>query len=178
MKVVKFLSRILALSMFLLCLDACKSDKKQTIAEEQKPLNGFVDGLVREDTLAVEKLVDEFMKKAQDKQFGQAAAMLYKTDPDDAWNEPVLLDNEEIENVMFILKRFPVLSYRIVHMKFESALENEVKCTIVMSKKEDNIPEITNSWFFKPLNYLGGWRLCLMNSYSGDCSVDERDPIN
>lgn len=172
MKVVKFLSRILALSMFLLCFGTCKSDKKQTITEEQKPRNGFVDGLAMEDTLAVEKLVDGFMKKAQDKQFGQAAAMLYKTDPDDAWNEPIQLDNEEIENVIFLLKRFPVLSYRIVHMKFESALENEVRCTIVMSEKEDNIPEATNSYSFKPVNYLGGWRLCLMDSYSGDHSAD------
>ena len=43
---------------------------------------------------------------------------------------------------------------------------NEVKCTIVMREADGTVPEAANKWYFKPVNYLGGWRLCLMDSNS------------
>ena len=100
------------------------------------------------------------------KQYEQAVSMLYKLDPEDAWNEPLQLSNEEMSNVVCMLKQIPVLSYRINNIKFKTALMNEVKCTIVMREADGTVPEAANKWYFKPVNYLGGWRLCLMDSNS------------
>ena len=54
----------------------------------------------------------------------------------------------------------------INNIKFKTALMNEVKCTIVMREADGTVPEAANKWYFKPVNYLGGWRLCLMDSNS------------
>lgn len=131
------------------------------MVEQSKPFVDFVSGLDSEDTLAVEKLINNFMTYAQNKQYGQAVAMLYKADPENAWNEPLQLSNEEMNEVILLLKRFSFGGYRISNMKFESALMNEVKCAIV---ENDTMPTVISNWYFKPINYLGGWRLCLLDS--------------
>ena len=127
---------------------SCQSvDKKQAVVDlSEEQFNDFVSGLVREDTLAVENLVDKFMTCVQNKQYQ--------------------LSNEEMSNVVCMLKQIPVLSYRINNIKFKTALMNEVKCTIVMREADGTVPEAANKWYFKPVNYLGGWRLCLMDSNS------------
>lgn len=95
----------------------------------------------------------------------EAVAMLYKADPSDVWGEPLQLDNEEMRQVKQTLGCFPVLRYQIDYIKFQSAVKNEVKCTIVMREAEGELPAVTNRWYFKPMNYLGGWRLCMMDSF-------------
>ena len=62
---------------------SCQSvDKKQAVVDlSEEQFNDFVSGLVREDTLAVENLVDKFMTCVQNKQYEQAVSMLYKLDP-------------------------------------------------------------------------------------------------
>lgn len=62
-----------------------------------------------------------------------------------------------------MMESFPVLSYKIDYIKFYTPVKNEVKCTIVMQKGESGTPIATSSWYFKLMNYLGGWRLCMMN---------------
>ena len=70
------------------------------------------------------------MTYAQNKQYSEAAAMLFKPDTTDIWNEPVPLDNDEMESVKAVLKRFPVLSYKITNMEFRTAVDNEIKMFI------------------------------------------------
>ena len=164
MKHLIFVVELAALFNLLSCQSV---DKKQAVVDlSEEQFNDFVSGLVREDTLAVENLVDKFMTCVQNKQYEQAVSMLYKLDPEDAWNEPLQLSNEEMSNVVCMLKQIPVLSYRINNIKFKTALMNEVKCTIVMREADGTVPEAANKWYFKPVNYLGGWRLCLMDSNS------------
>lgn len=159
------LTFVFVLAAILVGFSSCQSaDRKQTeTAMPQYPANDFISSLVREDTVAVKDLVDKFMTYAQNKQYGQAAAMLYKLDPEDAWNEPLQLSSEEMESAVRMLKQIPVLSYRISCIKFESALKNEVKCAIVMQQADETASEVVNNWCFKPVNYLGGWRLCFMD---------------
>ena len=78
-------------------------------------------------------------------------------------NEPIQLDNNELHQVAKMMESFPVLSYKIDYIKFYTPVKNEVKCTIVMQKGESGTPIATSSWYFKLMNYLGGWRLCMMN---------------
>lgn len=150
---------IIAIAICLLSFFSCQSaDKNQQKDSDTTELNSFVSGLVKEDTTSVEKLVNTYMTYAQNKQYSEATAMLFKPDTTDIWNEPVPLDNDEMESVKAVLKRFPVLSYKITNMEFRTAVDNEIKCSFVMN---DSL-NITSSWTFRPMNYLGGWRLCLM----------------
>lgn len=103
------------------------------------------------------------MEYAKNGQLESAAAMLYKADSADVWNEHIQLDNNELHQVAKMLESFPVLSYKIDYIKFYTPVKNEVKCTIVMQKGESGTPIATSSWYFKLMNYLGGWRLCMMN---------------
>ena len=150
---------IIAIAICLLSFFSCQSaDKNQQKDSGTTELNSFVSGLLKEDTTSVEKLVNTYMTYAQNKQYSEAAAMLFKPDTTDIWNEPVPLDNDEMESVKAVLKRFPVLSYKITNMEFRTAVDNEIKCSFVMN---DSL-NITSSWTFRPMNYLGGWLLCLM----------------
>ena len=143
---------IIAIAICLLSFFSCQStDKNQQKDSDTTELNNFVSGLVKEDTTAVEKLVNN-------KQYAEAAAMLFKPDTADIWNEPIPLDNDEMESVKAVLKRFPVQSYKITEMKFRTAVDNEIRCSFVMNESSN----VTSSWTFRAMNYLGGWRLCLM----------------
>ena len=107
---------IIAIAICLLSFFSCQSaDKNQQKDSDTTELNSFVSGLVKEDTTSVEKLVNTYMTYAQNKQYSEAAAMLFKPDTTDIWNEPVPLDNDEMESVKAVLKRFPVLSYKITN---------------------------------------------------------------
>jgi len=140
---------------FLFSCQATKENKKET-----KPtLNDFTSGLIKQDTLDVKMLVNNCMNYLQQKQYADAASMLYKLDSVNVWNEPMLLDNEELERVISLFKRFPVASYKITKIEFHTPVNNEIKCVYL----SDTTSTVTNSITFNPVNYLGGWRLCLMN---------------
>ena len=58
------------------------------------------------------------MEYAKNGQLESAAAMLYKADSADVWNEPIQLDNNELHQVAKMMESFPVLSYKIDYIKF------------------------------------------------------------
>ena len=128
----------------------------------------FTEGLTREDTLAVKGLVTTFMTYVQDGKYGDAAAMLYKADAENAWNEPLQLDNDEVQNVSKMLQTLTVKNFEIAGLTFQSAINNEVVCHIVSRESSADSPAIVRKFYFKPMNYLGGWRLCLKDSSHGD----------
>ena len=148
MKKLKF---ILLLTV-LLTTFSCQSGKQKVQSKEEKSINEFVAHLTEVDTVLITNLINQFMEYA-----------LYKADLADVWNEPIQLDNNELHQVAKMLESFPVLSYKIDYIKFYTPVKNEVKCTIVMQKGESGTPIATSSWYFKLMNYLGGWRLCMMN---------------
>lgn len=96
------------------------------------------------------------MSYIKSENYAEAAAMLFKPDTANVWNEPIALDNKEMDKVIETLKHFPVQSYKITKIEFKTAVENEVRCSFIMKNS------VTSSYSFRPMNYLGGWRLCLM----------------
>lgn len=69
---------------------------------------------------------------------------------------------------------------RIEYIKFDEYYQNEVLCRVVIKEAQDGMPEISTKMFFKPVNYLGNWVLCLTNSAYGDRGVvspDKRDSL-
>jgi len=106
--------------------------------------------------------------------------MLYTVNVDSVQEEPQPLDNAGIERITAMLKSVPMVGHKIEYMKFDESYRNEVLCTVTMAKGENGAPDVTTKMFFKPVNYLGGWVLCLINSTTGDKPVlkpDQRDSM-
>ena len=135
---------------------------------EKPELVEFTEGLTREDTLAVKGLVTTFMTYVQDGKYGDAAAMLYKANPENAWKEPLLLNNDELQETARLLQTFTVKNYEIVGLKFKTAVENEVTCRMTLREATATSPAVVRKMCFKPMNYLGKWILCLKDSSNGD----------
>ena len=83
------------------------------------------------DTLAVKQLVDKFFTYAKEKNFTEAAGMLYRA-ANDLKEEPQPLNNDEMAEVKHMLELFPMVDYRIEYIKFDEANLNEVLCYVIM----------------------------------------------
>lgn|SRR5574344_1702088 len=164
------LKRILKVTGFLfvlisiVTLSSCKSKQKDHTGNE----TGFEKSMTNQDTIEVKRLVDMFFQYAEHGKTADAAAMLYKDSVEDEYSEPQLLDNEEMKKVKDLLNSLPIKSHSIDYIKFSETYANEVKCTTLIEPAHGKMPEIKTVFYFKPINYLGNWRLCLLNSRNGD----------
>ena len=153
----------------------CKSKKEKPQSQKTE----FEQGMTAKDTLAVKELVDKFFSYAKSKNFDEAAAMLYRNDLDKK-GEPQQLDNEEMAEVKTMLESIPMVDYKIEYIKFDEYYANEVLCHVIIKKAEGDMPDITTKMFFKPVDYMGNWVLCLTNTEYGDKGVvrpDKRDSV-
>lgn len=151
---------------------SCKSGKNKP----EPVRTDFELGMAKEDSLEVERLIDEFFQYAIDKNYTEAAGMLYKNDSSDIRKEPQPLNNKEMASIRNMLEVIPIEGYRIEYMKFSESYENEVLCHVIIRKGNGrDIPEMTTKMFFKPISYLGGWCLGIMNSEWGDRELVEPD---
>lgn len=160
----------------LLLFTACKSDKKH---HGPRPTE-FEQKMTNDDSVKVANLINQFFEYTSNKQYSDAAGMLYTVDVDHPDKEPQLLDNDQLTKMIAMLKSVPMIDYKIEYMKFNQSYNNEVMCTVTIAKGHDNIPDATTKLFFKPVNWLGGWCLCLMNSTTGDNTIikpEERDSM-
>lgn len=164
------------LSFFLLlAFSACKSKKEQPQAQQTE----FEENMTAKDTVAVKKLVDQFFTFVKEKQYTDAIAMLYRNDQSKS-KTPEPLDNDDIADVRKVLESIPMVDYRIEYIKFNEDYDNEVLCKVIIKKAEGDMPEMTTKMFFKPVNYVGNWVLCLTNSDYRDQGVvdpDKRDSV-
>ena len=153
------------LSIALLAAYSCRSEREQRAdSPSEKPMV-----LSQRDTLEIQGLVEQFMELAINREYAEAAAMLYEIDANDINQEPLLLDNEKMQNVKKALETFPIESYEINRISLKEATDNEVECTIHFFRTA------SSKWYFKPVRYLGNWRLCLRNTLSGDKSFSRID---
>lgn len=134
-------------------------------------MTDFEAAMTNEDSLAVVDLIDQFFVSLENGEVNSAVAMLYKVDPRDIEGKPEPLDNEEMDELRTLFSTIPVYDYKIDYIKFYKRTLNEVKCTAIIQPTNDNTPSATISYYFKPVNYMGGWALCLMNSDSGNFTI-------
>lgn len=123
--------------------------------------------------------MDKFFTFVKEKNFSEAAGMLYRNDQTENHN-PELLNNEEMADVRKMLESVPMVDYRIEYIKFDEDFKNEVLCHVIMKKAEGDMPEMSTKMFFKPVNYMGNWLLCLTNTEYGDKGVvdpEKRDSV-
>ena len=152
----KKLSIILGMTMAILCAFTMVSCK-----DKPKPSNGqtgFEQNMTNEDSTAVINLVNTFFECAENGRYDETASMLYK-------------DNEHIAKVKQLLSSLPIKRHEIEYIKFQETYSNEVKCTAIIEDAHDNVPEIKTVFYFKPIDYLGSWKLCLIDSYNGDMTI-------
>ena len=142
---------------------SCKGNK----APKDQP-TGFELAMTDKDTTAIVNLVNQFFASVEDGNISDAVAMLYQDCDSDRFEEPQLLDNEQIQRVTNLLKALPVIEHRIDYIKFSETYANEVKVSAIIAHAEDDFPEVKTVFYFKPVDYLGSWRLCLVNSNEGD----------
>lgn len=146
---------------------SCSSCSKEKSTEDTT-ITKFEKSLKERDTAEVKALVDRFFQYAINKEFGEAAAMLYRSDKS---SQPEVLDNEEMRKVKIMLRSFPMVDYRIEYIKFNKNRSNEVLCYVIMQKAEEGKPELSTKMFFKPVKVLDKWYLCLTNTEYGDRGV-------
>ena len=169
---------LLFVSALMLSLSSCNSCSSKKKEVQGPPPTDFEKGMTAKDTTAVKELVDQFFAYAKEKNFTEAAGMLYRTTEDS--DEPQPLNNDEMAEVKKMLETFPMVDYRIEYIKFSDSEENEVLCYVIMQKAEGDMPEMATKMFFKPVNYMGNWVLCLTNTGYGDKGVvdpNKRDSV-
>lgn len=169
---------LLFVSALMLSLSSCNSCSSKKKEVQGPPPTDFEKGMTAKDTTAVKELVDQFFAYAKEKNFTEAAGMLYRTTEDS--DEPQPLNNDEMAEVKTMLEAFPMVDYRIEYIKFSDSEENEVLCYVIMKKAEGDMPEMSTKMFFKPVNYMGNWVLCLTNTGYGDKGVvdpNKRDSV-
>jgi hypothetical protein len=129
-------------------------------------LTEFSRHLTTQDTVDVRNLLCRFLDAAVAGQFEDAAAMLYAPDTANVWNEPLPLDNDQLHAEAFRLSMLPPVSYTIDYINFTSAVDNDAKITLLVKEgdPEKNIEPVTVNIHLNPMNYLGGWRLCIASN--------------
>lgn len=166
---------LLGLLLMLSVATGCQNKQR---ADDGK--TDFERSLTATDTANVEKLVNEFFGLIENGQAPQAAAMLYHKPDSDAYAEPRLLDNEELASMELMLRSLPIIEHRIDYIKFSQTYANEVKVTAVIAHAQGNMPEVSTVFYFRPIDYLGGWRLCMMDSNTGATPIldnEEKDSV-
>ena len=162
------------LGVFLLIISplfmtSCKDKPKPN------PQTTFEQSMTNKDSVAVTGLVNVFFQLAESGRYDEAASMLFKNNVDTVYDEPKPLDNKDMEKVKTLLSSLPIKSHTIDYIKFKEVYENEVKCTAIIMEAHDNIPEVKTVFYFKPVSYLGRWKLCLVDSHHGDQTVIKAD---
>lgn len=162
------------LGVFLLIISplfmtSCKDKPKPN------PQTTFEQSMTNKDSVAVTGLVNVFFQLAESGRYDEAASMLFKNNVDTVYDEPQPLDNKDMEKVKTLLSSLLIKSHTIDYIKFKEVYENEVKCTAIIMEAHDNIPEVKTVFYFKPVSYLGKWKLCLVDSHHGDQTVIKAD---
>lgn len=119
----------------------------------------YRNGLTHNDSVAARALVENFMNAVQTGKYADAIANLYALNKENPYKKPELLDNAELQNMMDMMQKFNVQSYRIQSMEFVSAVNNPAKCAIDVQMAGSN-ETIKLIWVLNPINYMGKWLLC------------------
>lgn len=166
MKKVNIFLGLLLLAFTMTTFNSCGEKKNNN-----SPLTGFEQAMTNADSIEVTHLVNQFFEYAEKGEYDAAAGMLFKDNVDSVYNEPQALDNKGIESIKHLLASLPIQSHKIDYIKFHEAYANEVKCTAIIMPAHDNVPEIKTVFYFKPIDYLGKWKLCMIDSHNGDRPV-------
>lgn len=150
----------------------CKDKKQDTV---QSNLTQYEQGLTADDSIQLVAVVDNFFALIENDQLDLAMASLYKANSKDPYGEPQPLTNEEMQEIRKVFEVFPIFGHRIDYIKFFESYLNEVKVSAIFREAKDGMPEGTTTYYLRPINYVGQWVLCPMNTWTGDDEPLVRD---
>ncbi len=157
------------LFLLVFALGSCKDKPKV----ENK--TAFEMSLTNQDSVEVRMLIDQFFQYVEHGQASAAASMLVKLSPKDPYADPRPLNNDEMKEVLNLVKSLPIKSHEIDYIKFSESFENEVKVTALIHPAQDGLPEVKTVFYFKPVDYLNKWKLSIIDSHSDDKTIVDRD---
>lgn len=170
---------MIVLAMAVIAFAGCKRENKAV--DENSNLTAYEQGLTADDSIQLVAVVDNFFALVENGQVDLAVSTLYKANTEDPYGEPQPLDNEEMEQVKKVFEVFPTFGHRIDYIKFFESYRNEVKVSAIFREAKDGMPEGTTTYYFRPINYVGQWLLCPMNTWTGDdeplVTDDEKDSL-
>ena len=168
MNMKQFLSlALLAVGMLFAACTGCKSDKPQGPQPTE-----FEQSMTKKDTADVQKTIGQFFGFLKNKKYYDAAQMLYSR-PMGEGSEVQLLSNKEMDDYVSFWKNFDFDSYSIDYVKFFSAENNEVACSVVLMKGQNGAPDAKTQMFFTPVYRDGTWHLILTDSRHGESTVTQ-----
>lgn len=166
-------TNLLILGFASIFIASCSQGSKKADMGNQSAINHTM-ALNKKDTIQVLELTNQFMTAVKEQRYADAAMMLHEMKANDSFAKPELLDNAQLASALQRLKIFPIYDYSISDYTFKEAFDNEVRCKVVLFPKtdaEDTRPN-TTTWYFKPVRYLGEWKLCFRSSAQGDHTFD------
>jgi hypothetical protein len=157
----KYFNLFLVLCAICLCTVSCNNKANQAV--EDDGLTDFARNLTTQDTIDVRNLISRYMDEVVAGNFEDAASMLYAPDTANVWYEPLPLDNDQLHAEANRLAMLPPKRYTIDYVNFNTAVDNDAKVTMIVEEPdpEKNYDGVKVSIHLNPMNYLGGWRLCL-----------------
>ena len=160
---------VLAIAVAIVMFAAVGCKQKKSAPTE----TGFELSMTNADSTAVVQLVDQFFGYAENECYTEAAAMLFTahTEADSLYLEPEPLNNEQLGVMIGKLKALKIKSHHIDYIKFNATYPNE---------EVEGPNAIRTVFYFKPVDYMGAWKLCVMDSPSGDHAVvdpSKRDSV-
>ena len=164
---------ILLVGTVMGCTSRNKSEQPSTMTDYEKVVSGA-------DSVEVTRLVNSFFEYIESGKPSEAAAMLYKVNPDEPNLAPMELSNDELQRAFRMLSQFPIVGHRIDYIKFYQAHENEVKCTAIIAEATEEASDISTVFYLKPIDHLGMWYLCMMDSMTGNGAIvkpEDRDSL-
>lgn len=157
MKAFKFLCCFaLSVAAFVGCQPNKTSNADDASTEAPKIA---VDGT---DSLIVDSLVAGYMNALVDGRYDDALGMLVMVDPKDINSEPQPVTDEYKAQMTAAYKSFPIKEWRLREYLFNQAYNSVAICDVVLKNG------IKSKMQLKPVNYIGEWRLSIMESMNGD----------
>lgn len=141
---------------FTSCLHSVKTEPTSTSVDKEVL---YREALTAEDSLSAKVLVMSFMDAVQQGKYADAVSNLYLLNPENPYKKPELLNNDEMEDIIEMMKKINLKSYEIKSIEFVTAVNNPVKCEIRSVLPGFN-EEVQLVWVLNPINYMGKWLLC------------------
>jgi len=160
-------------SFSALTFTGCKD--KNVNNDVNSHLTQYEQNLSIDDSIQLVAVIDNFFALVENDQVDLAVASLYKANTEDPYGEPQPLTNEEMQEIRKVFEVFPTFGHRIDYIKFHESYLNEAKVSAIFREAKDGVPEGTTTYYFRPINYIGKWVLCAMNTWTGDDEPLVRD---
>lgn len=148
---------VLAVALFM-C--SCGGDKKKSDSQGYSLPKPNME-LSAADTAEVISLTNQLLDRLRAEKYDDAVGMLYYLNNDSL----EALGNDRARAQAMLFKRFKGVRYEVLHFRFKTDKENEVKFVVTLFEKKDDDPRPnTTAFYLKPIRQDGKWFLTMADA--------------